>query len=274
MKFLSIGDNSVDDYVELGRRFPGGQALDVAVYVNRISGFRADYMGVLGSDEGGDFLFDQIRREGLDTTGIIRVPGVNAVTTILIRDGERVFAKYVEGVQKDAKLPEDFAARLKNYDLIHYTVSGQMSFGRERIPDLSKMRRISISCDFSNEFGPVTDELMPFLDYSFFSGRRLVESGADPEKKVRDLKTKTSGLVVMTLGKHGSVVYDGEKFYRGEAERVEVADTLGAGDAFIAAFLCARMRGARIEDSLKAGHHAAAPICRRLGAWGGMDRRS
>jgi fructoselysine 6-kinase len=269
LKLLSIGDNSLDDYAELGKRFPGGQALDVAVYVNRINGFRGDYMGVLGSDEAGDFLFDQIRREGLDTNGIVRLPGASAITTILVRDGERVFAKYVEGVQKDAKLPEEFAVRVKNYDLVHYTVSGTMSFGRELIPEIRKMRRILISCDFSNEFGPVTDELMPFLDYSFFSGRRLKENGEDPEKRVRDLKTKTSGLVVMTLGKYGSVVYDGERFFRGEAERVEVVDTLGAGDAYIAAFLCARMRGATIEESIRAGHHAAAPICRRLGAWGG-----
>jgi fructoselysine 6-kinase len=269
LKVLSIGDNSLDDYAELGKRFPGGQALNVAVYVNRIGGFRADYMGVLGSDDAGDFLFDQIRREGLDTSGIIRLPGLTAVTTILIRDGERVFAKYVEGVQKDAGLPDEFAARLKNYDLIHYTICGTMSFGKERIAEIRKMGRVSISCDFSNESGRVTDELMPFLNYSFFSGRRLKESGVDPEEKVRELKAKTPGLVIMTLGKYGSVVYDGEKFYRGEAERVEVVDTLGAGDAYIAAFLCARMRGEAIEDSIKAGHHAATRICTRLGAWGG-----
>jgi fructoselysine 6-kinase len=269
LKLLSIGDNCVDDYAELGRRFPGGQALNVAVYVNRISGFQADYMGVLGSDDAGDFLFDQIRKEGLETGGIVRLPGVSAVTTVLVRDGERVFAKYIEGVQKDAKFPDEFAARLKNYDLIHYTISGTMSFGKEWIPEIRKMRRIPISCDFSNEFGSVTDELMPFLDYCFFSGRRLEESGVNAENRVRQLKTKTHGLVVMTLGKYGSVVYDGERVYRGEAQRVEVVDTLGAGDAYIAAFLCARMRGETIEDSIKAGHHAAAPICKRLGAWGG-----
>ncbi|MCX6655922.1 MAG: fructoselysine 6-kinase, partial [Candidatus Bathyarchaeota archaeon] len=32
MKLLAVGDNCVDNYTELGRRFPGGNALNVAVY--------------------------------------------------------------------------------------------------------------------------------------------------------------------------------------------------------------------------------------------------
>ena len=74
----------------------------------------------------------------------------------------------------------------------------------------------------------------------------------------------------MTLGEHGSLAFDGERIYRGEALPVEVVDTLGAGDAFIASFLCSRLKGRDIQGSLAEGHVAASEICGRLGAWGGV----
>jgi sugar/nucleoside kinase (ribokinase family) len=74
---------------------------------------------------------------------------------------------------------------------------------------------------------------------------------------------------VLTLGEYGSITYDGAKFYYGKAFPVNVIDTLGAGDAFIAEFLCNRVIGKTIQKSIEAGHLAATEICKRLGAWGG-----
>ena len=51
------------------------------------------------------------------------------------------------------------------------------------------------------------------------------------------------------------------------AEPVEVVDTLGAGDALIAAVIAARIHGQDIEQALAAGAAAAARACRHYGAW-------
>jgi len=266
MRILSIGDNCIDNYAELGRRFPGGNALNVAVFAHRIPGFEADYIGVVGDDEAGDFLIEEMRREGLATDGIIRQLGESAVTNILIRGGDRVFASYVEGVQKDAKFPPALLPRVRTYDLVHYSVWG---FGREYIPELKRDGHPLLSCDFSNQLVHEALEVMSWLDYSFFSGKELIARGLNPEEKIIELKTRTSGIVVMTLGEHGSIVFDGDRIYRGKSKPVEVVDTLGAGDNFIAAFLCARLEGSSIPDAIKRGHREAAETCGRLGGWGG-----
>ena len=179
---------------------------------------------------------------------------------------DRVFAGYVEGVQKDARFPPALTPRVRTYDLVHYSVWG---FGREHIPELKRGNHPLLSCDFSNQLDDPRTSIMPHLDFSFFSGRHLAEKDVDPEAKVRELKERTPGLVAMTLGEYGSLVYDGEKMYRGKAVPVDVVDTLGAGDSWIAAFLCGRLKGESIERSMKEGHRAAAETCRRLGAWGG-----
>jgi len=266
LRLIAVGDNCIDSYAELGRRFPGGNALNVAVYAHRIPGVEADYVGVMGDDEAGDFMVDQMRREGMRTDGVIRLHGESAVTTILIRGGDRIFANYVEGVQKDAKFPSKLLPKLRTYDLVHFSVWG---FGRNHIPWIKRGNRPLLSFDFSNQLQHDALSVLPHLDYSFFSGKELVTKGIDPEKRLRELKARTPGLVVMTLGEHGSLVYDGDRLYKGRAEPVEVVDTLGAGDSYIASFLCARLKGAPIPAAIKEGHRAAAETCRRLGGWGG-----
>jgi fructoselysine 6-kinase len=266
MRLLAVGDNCIDSYSELGRRFPGGNALNVAVYAHRVPGVEADYIGVMGTNEAGDFMIDQMRREGLSTKGVIRLPGESAVTTILIREGDRVFANYVEGVQKDAVFPTGLLPRVRGYDLVHYSVWG---FGREHIPNIKRGGRPLLSFDFSNQLEHKALEVMPWLDFSFFSGKELIAKGMEPEERLRELKTRTPGLVVMTLGEHGSLVYDGEKVYKGKAKPVEVVDTLGAGDSYIAAFLTSTMKGASIPEAIEEGHRVATETCKRLGGWGG-----
>lgn len=266
MRLLAVGDNCVDHYVELGRRFPGGNALNVAVYASRLPGVEADYVGVLGTDSEGDFMLNQIQAVGLDISLLLRRKGETAVTTILVRDGERVFADYREGVQMNAVLPRESLPEISRYDLVHFTVWG---FGREHAEWMRKTHGVKLSCDFSSQLDDPRTEIMPSLDYSFFSGAGLIREGVDPEDKIRELKERTPGLVVMTLGEHGSLVYDGEELYCGEASSVEVVDTLGAGDGYIAGFLCARLWGEPIQKAIIKGNEAARNICTRLGAWGG-----
>ena len=266
MRLLAVGDNCVDHYAELGRRFPGGNALNVAVYASRVPGVQADYVGVVGTDPNGGFILDQVRAQGLDAGKVLRREGETAVTTILIRNGERVFAHYLEGVQKDATLPPEALPDTRGYDIIHFSVWG---LGREHVPRIRAASGALLSCDFSNQLDDPRTGIMPHLDFSFFSGRHLLERGVDPETKIAELKERTHGLVAMTLGERGSVVFDGEKMYRGRTLPVDVVDTLGAGDSWIAAFLCSRLKGEKMAVSILKGHRAAAETCKRLGAWGG-----
>lgn len=266
MRLLAVGDNCVDHYKELGRRFPGGNALNVAVYSARVPGVDADYLGVIGTDPNGDFMKRQIRAEGLDASMLQRAEGETAVTTILVRGGDRVFDHYLEGVQENAKLRLDAIPSPERYDIMHFTVWG---YGREHVQWLKENTDVKLSCDFSGQLDDPRTGIMPYLDYSFFSGSSLVEKVLNPEEKIRELKRRTSGLVLMTLGEHGSIAYDGETMYRGDVLPVDVVDTLGAGDSYIAAFLCSRLRGEVIQRSMDNGHLAAREICRRLGAWGG-----
>ena len=166
MKVLGVGDNCIDNYVELEKKYPGGNALNVAIYASRHHNVEADFVGIVGTDDNGVYLLEQIRENGLKTGHIIVKEGTTAVTKILIRDGDRVFADYIEGVQEDAKLPFEKIPNPADYDLIHFTVWG---FGREHVKTLKETTGALLSCDFSGQLDDIRQEIMPYLDVSFFN---------------------------------------------------------------------------------------------------------
>ncbi len=50
MKLVAIGDNCVDYYPATDKSFPGGNAVNVAVYYRRMGG-EAAYIGAVGNDK-------------------------------------------------------------------------------------------------------------------------------------------------------------------------------------------------------------------------------
>ncbi|MCR6032121.1 ribokinase [Nocardioides sp. zg-579] len=78
--------------------------------------------------------------------------------------------------------------------------------------------------------------------------------------------------VVVTLGPHGAVVATGERVEHVAAERVEVVDTTGAGDAFTGALAAALSGGADLLDAVAVGVRAGTFSVGRPGAQASFAR--
>ena len=72
--------------------------------------------------------------------------------------------------------------------------------------------------------------------------------------------------VVVKLGSDGAVCASGGALHRVAALPTSVVDTTGAGDAFAAGYLTARVTGAGTDDALASGAAAAARAVTKLGA--------
>jgi len=77
------------------------------------------------------------------------------------------------------------------------------------------------------------------------------------KENYKEALVKTVGLgpkiIVLTLGKNGSMVYNGAHFYEAPIYPIRVVDGLGAGDAYSSAFLAWFIRTGRIEEAIIAG---------------------
>ncbi len=99
-------------------------------------------------------------------------------------------------------------------------------------------------------------------------GRLFDYPGLDMEEKCRLLLRRYHfKMVVLTCGTNGSYVFvpDGETSFM-PTPKVEVADTVGAGDSFTAAFTASLLAGKTIKDAHERAVKVSAFVCTQKGA--------
>ncbi len=247
MKLLGIGDNVLDDYRWRQELYPGGNSVNVPVLARRYDGSTAAYIGVLADDGAGLHFASALREEGVDISRVRVMHGISARNYIELDEaGDRHFVgnNGRETAQYQALLcltPGDYAM-MEQYDLAHTSIHSWLDAYHPAIS-----RRVPLSLDFSGEYDRVNiAQLCPLLRFAFFSG------GAASEEEVR-----------------GSYLLEQGREHRQECVRADVVDALGAGDAFIAAFLAEyHAGGGDLADAAQKASVFAAQCCGHYGAFG------
>lgn len=91
--------------------------------------------------------------------------------------------------------------------------------------------------------------------------------GSDPRKACRKLIRQYSlRFVLLTKGAQGSEVISPDEVIPQGVGKVDVVDTVGAGDAFTAAFTVAYLRGDSLADAQKLAGEVTAYVCSHKGA--------
>jgi fructoselysine 6-kinase len=260
MKLAGVGDNVVDRYRQLGTMFPGGQALNVAVYARRF-GIESAYLGAIGDDVAGRHVLSAMRAEHLDLERLRIVPGPNAHAEVILRAGNREFTGGDAGVSAFRLEPADLTY-LAGFDLLH---SSESSYLEDQVGLLASVRPLSF--DFSVRRDPAyLEPLLPHVTFAQFSLSDLDAAAA--EAWLRGVHARGPRVVLATLGVRGALLFDGGRLWSQPAVPTEVIDTLGAGDAFIARVLVGIVRDEPYDVSLQEAAVAAASTCGAYGAFG------
>jgi fructoselysine 6-kinase len=129
-----------------------------------------------------------------------------------------------------------------------------------------KSKGVPIAFDFADKLDyPLVEEIISHVDYAFFS----YDNGEDAfiQDYMKNLHAKGPQLIVVTMGEKGSIVYDGASFYRYGIVPCGVVDTMGAGDSYIAAFLCGILQKKSIEECMEMGAKNSSITIQYKGAW-------
>jgi fructoselysine 6-kinase len=276
---VCVGDNCVDVTL-LGRRdlqhngrtteavppahLAGGNAFNVAVALARM-GRRASYVGAVGDDPDAEVIVGAATAAGVDTSRVKRMPGSTGRTVVdHDPDGERRFVAEDYGVAADYRIDPQTATWL--------STAGWLHFARQvDLADWSSTLREGpavLSCDLGHGGGVrMLERVAPVVDVVFMSASSA--AGLTPEQMVRRALDAGASLVVVTLGAGGSIAASADTAWQMDAAPVaRVVDTLGAGDAYIAAFIAAQMDGKGIEEAMRAGSVAGAAACTQWGPTG------
>ncbi|MFK9093817.1 fructoselysine 6-kinase [Bacillus salipaludis] len=261
MKIGAVGDNCMDVYKHSEEAYPGGNPVNVAVYCVRL-GENASYTGVVGNDRYGTLLKESLEAKHVDVSHVRELPGKTAVTEVEIMNNDRVFGDYDEGVLADFKLTDEDIDFLATHDIV---VSGIWGKIENNLGEL-KNKGVPIAFDFATKLDdPLVEEIIKNVDYAFFS----YDEGEDVfiNDYMKKMHAKGPQLIVVTMGEKGSIVYDGTSFYHHGIVSCEVVDTMGAGDSYIAAFLCGILQKRPIEECMEMGAKNSSITIQYKGAW-------
>jgi ribokinase len=253
----------------------GGSAANVAAWL-AAAGARPALVGRIGADERGRAAEAELRAAGVDTRLAVDPERPTGVCVVLVGpDGERSMipdAGANDGLA-EADLPDELLADGAHLHMTGYSLVRKGSRGAARAAiERARRRGVTVSVDpssvallspgFLDEVAGV-GLLMPNAEEA-----AVLSGEANPERAAVALAARVPELV-LTLGAEGALWTDGESLIRVNAvapARDVVLDTTGAGDAFAAGFLAARLSGARPDDALQAGSRLAADAVERPGA--------
>lgn len=259
---LGIGDNTMDIYVDHGVQFPGGNAVNVAVFCKRLSADAA-YLGCTGTDFLGGIIRDALTAEAIDLSHLRVVEGPNSWSRIRHADGDRVFDGNHPSMRDDYRLKGEDFVYMAGYDIAHSSVYSRLDDELGRIAAAAPL----LSFDYSSEYDvPYIARTAPHLDIAFLSDADSDDEGC--RQLARLVASHGPSLVVITRGSRGSLAFDGRQFLSQGIVEADVVDTLGAGDGFIAGCLVARLEGAELATALRNGARYAAQVCSHRGAFG------
>jgi fructoselysine 6-kinase len=267
MKFIAVGDNVVDCYLDQGMYYPGGNAVNVAVNCARHGAQSVAYIGVFGDDPEAEHIKRCLEKEGIGweysrkTYAASGHPGVS-----LDPGGDRIF---VGGPKDTAQhifrirlTPRDLDY-IKRFDLCHTSCYSGIE------PELEALSRCCpVSFDFSTQHEDDYIKLVaPHIRFAFFSG-----AGLEPDRIDRIIELcheQGTELVGITLGSRGALFSRQGRRYTQSIKPVEkIVDTMGAGDSFIAGFLVEFYNRGNMEEALDFAAGSAAKTCLFYGGFG------
>ncbi|MEN6314498.1 MAG: fructoselysine 6-kinase [Clostridiaceae bacterium] len=280
LKVIGIGDNVCDKYIHIGKMFPGGQALNFAVYSKQL-GCEAAYLGVLGDDAVALHIQNTLDLLGIDSSHTRHCSGENGYAAVDLINGDRIFITSNKGGVlrlNPIKLDEEDIAYISKFDIIHTSNNSYMDHELDKL----RFENSILSYDFSTSWkdSERTEKNCRYIDFGFISCSGLSEE--EIRQQLLRMHMWGCGAAVATRGSRGAIVYDGAGFYSVQPRLVEAVDTLGAGDSFTAGFLASyagniikkhldRNTPAYREalgQALKAAADLSAKTCLIIGAFG------
>lgn len=263
----------IDDYLVQ----PGGAASQAIAAIARLGG-RAGFLGYLGDDAIGDYLYQDFSSENIDTSQLLRISGGQSSFSIVLSNtlnASRTLFSYHDRLPAFEFSPQAIAY-IGGAKYIH--LDGTMFDNALKAAEIARKLGIQVSLDGCSmqkdnaknlALVALTDILIMNESYPC----RLMDID-DREEALLRIARLGPKLVVSTSGSRGGLVVVDGKVERFPAFKIEPVDTTGAGDAFHGAFLFGLLEGLDLWENLRFASAVAAINCLCIGGRQGLPNRA
>jgi ribokinase len=236
-------------------------------------GIKVRLLGCVGQDGFGDLLLDTLRRTGVDVGGVQRCS--RSLTGLLYisvtPDGQRTFfgSRGANQFMDPTQVPvssfvSHTAAHLVGYSFLN---PGPEKIARQILRQFhsrGKWVSFDVGMEPSKRILQKILRLLPHVDLLFISSEEaaILTGQSNAHKSFLQIQRAGAKEIVMKLGKRGCLISDEGILREIPSFAVRAVDSTGAGDAFTAVFLQARLRGwSTLEAAVAANAAGAAAAC-------------
>lgn len=246
-----------------------------AIFAHNLAslGDKVGFSSLIGGDALGEICLQRLGQSGADLRGVRRSPGKQTGLTIILPCETQRYILTYPGTMFEMSYDDldlRYVLNARHFHLSSYFLHRAL---RPRIVDLfreAKRAGLTTSLDTNDDpedlWGNDLLQVLKHVDVFLPNEREAcrIAQMEDPARSADILSGKVP-LLVIKRGKDGAIARRGQELFVSTPLRLEMVDSVGAGDSFDAGFIHQFIRGATIEDCLKYGNLAGALSTTRAG---------
>lgn len=268
ISFASLGDLCIDNYLTYKKLFPGGTAFNTAINAVE-AGAQVSVFSAVGTDSASQIFQNAFAFYNIDTSHVKIFQGESSSIEVSSDNkGQVFFSKWKLGVLKRYSLQSTDRKNLAEYDIAKMTFFKPLQklfdkFCQTDLPLTLKAADFAGSSQTSENIFVIPRYINQF-DICIKS---LSERDSNSLSFLQQLSIEHKKKILLALlGGKGSVAFLNGKLYKQPAIKINVKDTNGAGDAYIAHFLISYLRNRDISRAMFEASKAASEKISKLGA--------
>jgi fructokinase len=277
LSIVCFGEVLIDVFPE--HRKIGGAPLNVALRLASL-GVNTHIISRIGKDEIGRELLDYVQLNGVETTSIQVDESFNT-GEVIVKLNEKGSASYTINYpvawDKITCTPEDEIMVKKADALVFGSLVCRDSVSRDSLLEIINYAKyavfdVNLRAPFYTK--EILINLMMQSDFIKFNDDELYEIGAFMNSPYHSLEqnilfiaeqTNTKHICV-TKGSHGAVLYYNEKMYYNSGYKIEVKDTVGSGDSFLAGLISKLLNDENPQEAIDFACALGAIVAKNEGA--------
>ncbi len=240
-----------------GSKPAGGGPVATGLVAAKKLGENTAYIGVLSEDNGGIFLKNDFEKYGVDTELIETKSGYRSFTSVIWLSSETTSRTCVfdKGNLPELKLNDTQIKAIITADLL--MIDGNELDAAVEGARIAKANNVKVLYDAGGLYEGI-EKLLPLVDIlipseEFALDHTGCDNAKEAAKKLYDMYNPE--VVVITQGKKGGIIFDGNDVTAYPIYPAVVVDSNGSGDVFHGAFAAGVVKG---FDYLKCCHFSSA----------------
>jgi len=259
---ILIGDvlpefGQVEKLVDSAKLTIGSSSVIFACGVARL-GLKVGFIGVVGDDLFGQFMLKSMQQRNIDISNVIVNQEQSTGFSVILNKGtDRAILTFVGAIDalSPKQLTDELLSQTRHLHIASYFLQNKLRPGVLDIFQRARIQGLSTSLDVNWDPAGKWAGVYKVLEVTnvFFPNDREGQSltgKKTPERVVEEL-TSSVETVAMKMGADGAIARRGNQVYRVPALKVDVVDTVGAGDTFDAGFIYGYLRGWSLNRSLE-----------------------